>query len=98
VLLACTSAGFAPQIAHHADTWEAGAALVSRGFGVALVPRLADLPAHHDTRRIRITTPPVPLRHVLTAVRAGSQGQPTTAAGLDALRHVTAELSLLVRP
>jgi DNA-binding transcriptional LysR family regulator len=90
VLLACTSAGFAPRVAHHADTWDAGAALVSRGFGVALVPRLADLPAHHETRRIPITTSPIPSRHVLTAVRAGSQAQPTTAAGLTALRSVTA--------
>jgi DNA-binding transcriptional LysR family regulator len=94
VLLACTSAGFAPQVAHHADTWDAGAALVSRGFGVALVPRLADLPVHHDTRRIPITTAPVPTRHVLTAVRAGSQAQPNTAAGLAALRDVTTFLSL----
>ncbi|MEJ2885504.1 LysR family transcriptional regulator [Actinomycetospora aeridis] len=89
VTLACSQAGFAPDIAHHADEWDTGAALVARGFGVALVPRLADLPAHHDTRRLRITTPPVPTRRVIAAVRAGSQELPTIAAGLDALRHVT---------
>jgi DNA-binding transcriptional LysR family regulator len=89
VTLACTAAGFAPDIAHYADEWDTGAALVARGFGVALVPRLADLPAHHDTRRIPITTDPVPTRRVIAAVRAGSQDQPTIAAGLDALRHVT---------
>ncbi|GLZ47758.1 LysR family transcriptional regulator [Actinomycetospora sp. NBRC 106375] len=90
VTLACTAAGFAPDIAHYADEWDTGAALVARGFGVALVPRLADLPAHHDTRRLRITTDPVPTRRVIAAVRAGSGLQPTIAAGLDALRRVAA--------
>lgn len=90
VTLACTTAGFAPDIAHFADEWDTGAALVARGFGVALVPRLADLPAHHDTHRVPIRTPPVPTRRVITAVRAGSPDQPTIAAGLEALRHVTA--------
>jgi len=89
VTLACTTAGFAPDIAHFADEWDTGAALVARGFGVALVPRLADLPAHHDTRRVPITTSPVPTRRVIAAVRAGSRHQPTIAAGLEALRHVT---------
>ncbi|MDN5916048.1 MAG: LysR family transcriptional regulator [Pseudonocardia sp.] len=94
VTLACTSAGFAPGIAHYADEWDTGAALVARGFGVALVPRLAELPTRHDTRRIPISTPPVPIRRVIAAVRAGSENQPTIAAGLDALRQVTAALSL----
>jgi DNA-binding transcriptional LysR family regulator len=92
VLLACTSAGFAPRVAHHVDTWDAGAALVSRGFGVALVPRLVDLPGSDRSQRIPITSPPVPSRHVLTAVRAGSQAQPGIAAGLAALRRVSASL------
>ncbi|OZM79428.1 LysR family transcriptional regulator [Pseudonocardia sp. MH-G8] len=98
VTLACASAGFAPDIAHYADEWDTGAALVARGFGVAMVPRLADLPARHDTRRIAISTPPVPIRHVITAVRAGSQGRPTIAAGLEALRHVTAVAPLGLDP
>jgi len=90
VTLACASAGFAPDIAHYADEWDTGAALVARGFGVAMVPRLADLPARHDTRRIPISTAPVPIRHVIAAVRAGSRGRPAIAAGLEALRRVTA--------
>jgi DNA-binding transcriptional LysR family regulator len=98
VTLACASAGFAPRIAHYADEWDTGAALVARGFGVALVPRLADLPARHDTRRIPISTPPVPIRHVITAVRAGSPDQPAIAAGLEALRHVTAAAPLGLDP
>jgi DNA-binding transcriptional LysR family regulator/ribosomal protein S18 acetylase RimI-like enzyme len=99
VTLACASAGFAPDIAHHADEWDTGAALVARGFGVALVPRLAELPTRHDTRRIVIGAPPVPIRRVVVAVRAGSQDQPAIAAGLEALRHVCASLSTTaIRP
>jgi DNA-binding transcriptional LysR family regulator len=99
VMLACTGAGFDPAVAHHADEWDTGAALVARGFGVALVPRLADLPAHHDTRRIPVAGEPVPTRHVLTAVRAGSRDQPTVAAGLAALRQVVdTELPQLSEP
>ncbi|GAA5115278.1 LysR family transcriptional regulator [Pseudonocardia adelaidensis] len=90
VMLACTSAGFAPDVAHHADEWDTGAALVARGFGVALVPRLAELPARHDTRRVPICAPPAPIRRVIAAVRAGSEAQPAVAAGLDALRRVCA--------
>jgi DNA-binding transcriptional LysR family regulator len=90
VTLACTSAGFQPAVAHHADEWDTGAALVARGFGVALVPRLADLPSRHGARRIPISGSPLPTRHVLTAVRAGSAARPAIAAGLDALRHVCA--------
>lgn len=98
VTLACAGAGFAPDIAHHADEWDTGAALVSFGFGVALVPRLADLPVRHDTRRLPIRTPPVPLRRVIAAVRAGSLHQPAVAAGLDALRHVRDTLAAQLAP
>jgi DNA-binding transcriptional LysR family regulator len=99
VMLACTTAGFHPAVAHHADEWDTGAALVARGFGVALVPRLANLPAHHETRRIPLAGPSVPARHVLTAARAGASTQPTIAAGLAALRHVVdTELPELAQP
>jgi DNA-binding transcriptional LysR family regulator len=90
VTLACTSAGFDPPVAHYADEWDTGAALVAAGFGVALVPRLAALPGHHDTRRIPVAGPSGPTRHILAAIRAGSAEQPVIAAGLDALRQVCA--------
>ncbi|AXB42445.1 LysR substrate-binding domain-containing protein [Amycolatopsis albispora] len=93
VTLACTSAGFSPDVAHYADEWDTGAALVARGFGVALVPRLAELPARHDTRRVRVGAPPVPIRRVVAAIRAGSREQPAIAAGLAALREVRAALA-----
>jgi DNA-binding transcriptional LysR family regulator len=93
VTLACTAAGFAPDIAHYADEWDTGAALVALGFGVALVPRLAELPARHDARRVPIGAPPVPIRRVIAAVRAGSREQATISAGLAALHQVCAALS-----
>jgi DNA-binding transcriptional LysR family regulator len=93
VVLACSSAGFAPDIAHYADEWDTGAALVASGFGVALVPRLAGLPTRHDARRVLIGVAPVPIRRVIAAVRAGSREQLTIAAGLAALREVCATLS-----
>jgi len=90
VLLACASAGFAPGIAHHADEWDLGAALVARGFGVALVPRWAHLPSDYPIVRIPLAEQPAPMRHILAAVRAGSSYQPAIAAGLDALRQIAA--------
>lgn len=93
VTLACASAGFAPDVVHYADEWDTGAALVARGFGVSLVPRLADLPARHRTLRIPVSAPPAPIRRVVTAVRAGSRDQPAVAVGLAALRHVAGALA-----
>ncbi|MBV9207608.1 MAG: hypothetical protein JO037_19910, partial [Actinobacteria bacterium] len=90
VLLACASAGFAPGIAHYADEWDLGAALVTRGFGVALVPRWAHLPCDYPVVRIPLSEQPAPMRHILAAVRAGSGCQPAIAAGLDALRQTAA--------
>ncbi len=99
VMLACAAAGFVPQVAHLADEWDTGAALVAHGLGVALVPRLAKLPSHHRTRRIPLSGDPTPTRRILTAVRAGSRTQPAIAAGLRTLdrvaaRHAAYELSM----
>lgn len=90
VLLACTSAGFVPNIAHYAYEWDTGAALIARGFGVALVPRLAHLPETHRVVRLPLSQHPAPTRHLLTAVRAGSSEQPAIAAGLGALQRIAA--------
>lgn len=91
VLLACASAGFSPTIAHYANEWDTGAALVAQGFGVALLPRLAHIPVHHRTVRLPLYGEPAPTRHILTATRAGSSYQPAISAGLNALRHIAGE-------
>lgn len=88
VTLACAGAGFHPDVEHYADEWDSGAALVAAGLGVALVPRLAALPGHHDTRRIPISGRPLPTRQVVVALRAGSSDQPDVSAGLAALQEV----------
>ena len=85
VLTACAAAGFTPGIAHQAAEWDTGAALVAAGLGIALIPRLARLPADYTIARVPLRGDPTPSRHLLTGVRRGSRQQPAIAAGLDAL-------------
>lgn len=86
-LAACTSAGFSPHLAHEARHWSVVAALVAQGLGIALVPRLAQLPPLAVTR-LPLRGEPAPSRTVLLAVRRGSTERPGIAAALDALRAV----------
>lgn len=85
VLTACAAAGFTPVIAHEASEWDTGAALIARGFGVGLIPRLAHLPTGYATVRIPLRGDPIPARRILTGVRRGSAKQPAIAAALHAL-------------
>lgn len=88
VRTACTEAGFTPAVAHEAAEWDTGAALVAAGLGVALIPRLARLPAGYPVSRVPLRGDPVPSRHILTGVRRGSREQPTIATALQALDAV----------
>lgn len=88
VMVGCAAAGFSPRVAHQVTDWPAVAALVSGGFGVALVPRHVPLPPQADVVRVPVRGRAAPIRHILTCVRTGSSGQPAIAAGLDALRTV----------
>lgn len=85
VLAACSAAGFRPREAHISREWETGAALVSAGLGVSLVPRLARLPAGHDVVRVPLTGEPVPSRRILSGIRRGSEARPMVDAALTAL-------------
>ncbi|HET7302974.1 MAG TPA: LysR family transcriptional regulator [Segeticoccus sp.] len=85
LLAACAAAGFTPAMTHRATEWDTGAALVSAGLGVALVPRLARLPAGYDVVRVPLRGDPSPSRHLLTSIRRGSEGQPAIATALQAL-------------
>jgi DNA-binding transcriptional LysR family regulator len=80
----CAAAGFTPDVAHHVDDWQAVAALVAAGAGVALVPRLAR-PAPRDGLVLRPVAGTAPTRTVFAAVRAGTDRNPLVAAVLDAL-------------
>ena len=94
VLAACSAAGFTPRIIHSAKEWNGVVALVSHGFGVCLMPRLAPIPAHHRVVRIPLRGAPAPSRLVLSCVRRGSRRQPAIARGLAALAVVGAQSPL----
>jgi DNA-binding transcriptional LysR family regulator len=82
VRTACAAAGFQPEQAHQSREWETGAALVSAGLGVALIPRLARLPDGFDVVRVPLRGDPVPSRKILTGIRSGSGSQPIIASAL----------------
>ncbi|WP_018156474.1 LysR family transcriptional regulator [Demetria terragena] len=86
VLAACAYAGFTPSIAHESAEWDTGAALVSAGLGVAIVPRLGRLPEDPRVKRVPLGGDPPPARHILTAIRRGSADQPMLSAALAHLR------------
>lgn len=87
----CAAAGFTPDLRHHCKEWDAVAALVAAGAGVALIPRLAQ-----PLRQKNLVISPVlgqPASRVLFAlVRAGTQLDPGIAAVLEKLQEVAAEV------
>lgn len=85
VRTACASAGFFPEGSHQCREWDTGAALVSAGLGVALIPRLARLPDGYGIVRVPLRGDPLPARRILTGIRRGSGAQPVIAAALDIL-------------
>ena len=82
---ACVAAGFSPAVAHVATEWDTGAALVAAGLGIAMIPRLAHLPAGYPIVRVPLRGDPTPARHILTGIRRGSAHQPVIAHALAAL-------------
>ncbi|WP_017594212.1 LysR family transcriptional regulator [Nocardiopsis potens] len=91
VTTACMSAGFTPDIAHWADEWDTGTALVALGFGIILVPRLARI---NDWAVVRIPLhgEPAPARRIVAATRMGRRDHPVVAAALDAIGSTAATL------
>ena len=83
----CASAGFSPDVRHHCLEWDAVAALVASGAGVALIPRLAQ-----PLRQTGLVVCPVlgapASRRIYAAVRGGAQHDPGTAAVLRCLEDV----------
>lgn len=98
VASACAAAGFTPRVVHEAETPIAVASLVGAGLGVAVVPRLVPLPAHHNVSRVPLEGDPPPQRRILSCIRRGSGAQPAIARGLDALRTVAEGLPPPLRP
>ncbi len=91
VMASCAGAGFTPKIAHHADEWETGIALVSAGFGVCVVSRLSRWPDLHPVARIPLSGEHAPSRRIAAVTRAGAQRRRPVA-------HALAELSRLAEP
>ncbi|MFF9863849.1 LysR family transcriptional regulator [Streptomyces sp. NPDC013953] len=84
--VACEAAGFLPEQAHSAAGWTAILAMVEAGMGVALVPRMAA--AERSTGVVmRVLEGDQPRRHVIAAVRRGSESAPAVARVLTALRE-----------
>lgn len=91
-VVTCAAAGFAPAIAHHAKEWISIFALVAQGLGVALVPRLGDVPLEHAAVRVRMRGGVAPSRRLLTCVRRGSRDQPAIKGALGILDDIAASL------
>ncbi|MEV0704971.1 LysR substrate-binding domain-containing protein [Saccharopolyspora sp. NPDC050389] len=90
VITACMAAGFSPDVAHYADEWDTGAALVAQGFGIILVPRLARLHGDWPVARIRLRGEPAPARRILAVTRRGGRANPTIARTLEAITRTAA--------
>ncbi|GAB3456830.1 LysR family transcriptional regulator [Streptomonospora sediminis] len=98
VRTACMAAGFTPRIAHYADEWDTGTALVAHRFGTILVPRLARLPESAPVVRIPLHGESAPVRRVLTATRLGSRDHPVVRTALETITATTNELYRRSRP
>jgi DNA-binding transcriptional LysR family regulator len=90
----CQTAGFTPQVRHHADDFTAVLALVAAGQGVALVPQLG---AAQPPPGVRLRPLPA-CRRTRIAYRRGAGTHPAIAACAEALRISTAAYLLAERP
>ena len=88
---ACEAAGFSPRQGHSAAGWTAILAMVEAGMGVALVPRMAAVPRGGVV--MREVGEQRPVRHVVAAVRRGSEAGAAVGRVLSALRAVAADLA-----
>lgn len=93
VQMACASAGFTPDVQHEAASWAAVSSMVAHDLGVALIPRLARVPAEHAVVRLPLHGTPVPTRRILAAVRRGSESQPAIVHALAILRDLAEQIS-----
>ncbi|AZM89192.1 MULTISPECIES: LysR family transcriptional regulator [Streptomyces] len=87
---ACEPAGFVPEQAHSASGWTAILAMVEAGMGVALVPRMVSARASGVT--VRTLTHDRPTRHVIAALRRGTEAAPALAQALRALQRAAGRL------
>ena len=91
-MLACASAGFAPDIAHYADEWDTGLSLIAYGFGVCLIPRMARIHGDWDVTRVPLSGKTQPSRRILSLTRMGARKQPTIMAALELIEARVASM------
>ncbi|GAA2308585.1 LysR family transcriptional regulator [Glycomyces scopariae] len=85
VLTACSNAGFRPTVTGEAREWPVIAIMVDHRMGVALIPRLVDLPHHLDLVRVPIGGPYTPYRHFRAVTLRGGSRRPAVAAVMELL-------------
>jgi DNA-binding transcriptional LysR family regulator len=85
----CAAAGFSPDVQYYCREWDAVAALVGAGVGVALVPRSAQPLRPHDVTVLPVVGAPA-TRLLYALTRTGTERDPGTRAALDALSAVAA--------
>ncbi|NUQ87580.1 MULTISPECIES: LysR family transcriptional regulator [Glycomyces] len=85
VLTACSNAGFRPTVTGEAREWPVIAVMVDHRMGVALIPRLVDLPHHLDLVRVPIGGPYTPYRHFRAVTLRGGARRPSVAAVMELL-------------
>jgi DNA-binding transcriptional LysR family regulator len=85
----CAASGFAPDVRYHCQEWDAVAALVAAGAGVALVPRSAQPLRPPGLVVLPVTGAPA-TRLLFALLRAGTEADPATATVLETMRAVAA--------
>ncbi len=85
----CAVAGFSPDVQYHCREWDAVAALVAAGVGVALIPRSAQPLRPHNLAVLPVTGTP-PSRLLYAPTRAGTEQDPAPHALPEALEAVAA--------
>ncbi len=85
----CAAAGFSPDVQYYCREWDAVAALVAAGVGVALIPRSAQPLRPHDLAVLPVVGAPAS-RLLFALTRAGTDLDPATRATLEALNTVAA--------
>ncbi|WP_446220480.1 LysR family transcriptional regulator [Micromonospora sp. IBHARD004] len=84
-LRVCRTAGFMPQVRHHADDFATVLALVAAGQGVSLVPQLAAAQPPAGVQLVPLPT----RRRTRIAYRRGAATHPAVAACVTAIRAST---------
>jgi DNA-binding transcriptional LysR family regulator len=92
---ACQAAGFRPSVAHYAEEWDTGTALVAHGFGIFMLPRLAPVAPGTDVVRLRLSGTAAPVRRVAAVTRAGGAGQPVIVHALTSITTAAESIAAL---